>query len=108
MGLRTGIRTGFIAAIVTIFLILIGVHMLMGRLMQSWFRVPAMWPGTWLLIVLLGMWAGSRAVSQVKARSWAAALLAGGSAGLIQAVLVGAAVYLLDSITMSGWICGSG
>jgi len=102
MGLRTGIRAGLIAAIVTIFLILIGVHMLMGRLLQSWFYVPAHWPGVWLMIVLLGLWAGSRAVGQMKARSWGNALLAGASAGIIQGVLVGAALYLLASTTQAG------
>ncbi|MGQ9518259.1 MAG: hypothetical protein ACUVT1_13410, partial [Anaerolineae bacterium] len=96
MGLRTGARAGLIAAVVTIFLILIGVHMLMGRLAQSWFRVPAMWPGVWLMIVLLGLWAGSRVVSQMQTRSWGTTLAAGASAGVIQGALVGTALYILS------------
>lgn len=102
MGLRTGARAGLIAAVVTIFLILIGVHMLMGRLAQSWLRVPAAWPGVWLTIVLLGLWAGSRAVSQMKTRSWSTALAAGASAGVIQGALVGTALYILSSVTQAG------
>lgn len=102
MRLRTGIRTGLIIGGVTIFLILIGVPTLAGGLVQNWFKVPEPEPGAWFLLAVMGLWAGWRAATGLKERSWGLTAQAGIAAGAVHALLIGALVYVLGLTIQAG------
>jgi ABC-type branched-subunit amino acid transport system permease subunit len=132
MTIGTGLRRGLAIAIIDIFILLLGVTALVGRIVSGWFRLSSEAPGAWLLLAGLALWGGVTVSRSARSRSWAGGgsaaraavgvtgshsasslswealvggLLAGAVPGLIVAIFVWGVSFLLNlGIAVREWL----
>ncbi len=98
MVIPSGLRNGLTTAIVSVFLILIGVTTLMGTLLGEWFGLTSKSVGAWLLLLFVAFMAGVRAVKSARCAGWGDAMLAGLAAGVAHAAPMGLFIGLLGAL----------
>jgi len=107
--LRSGLRTGIVLSIVTVFLVLIGFNVIAGGLIGDLLghKDPAsieLFGLTWaaldmlIFLGLLGVWAGAAGARHQSPDSWPGALLSGTLSGLLVGLMTAGLAYLLGSL----------
>ena len=51
MDIRSGLRAGILAGLINIFIVLLGLQVLVGTIVQGWFDLPSQGLGAWLLLL---------------------------------------------------------
>jgi branched-chain amino acid transport system permease protein len=98
---RSGLKSGFAAGIVNVFIVLLGVHALVGGMLAGWFSLSSRWPGAWLVLWTVAWLGGTRAVRE-QLGEWRGITLAGLSAGLAHGLTLAVVVGALASLTTGG------
>jgi ABC-type branched-subunit amino acid transport system permease subunit len=99
-GVRSGLKSGFAAGIVNAFIVLLGVHVLLGDMLADWFSLPSQGLGAWLLLLAVAWWGGARIVQDPS--GWRDVSLAGLMAGLAHGLTLGVLVGVLAALTVGG------
>ena len=102
MSIRSGIRGGLLVAGIVIFLILIGVPTLVGTMVQEWFDLEGQVAGAWVVLIGMGLVAGSTTVNKLESPTWGQTLVTGAVAGLVNGVLLGIVVGVLGALHAAG------
>lgn len=102
MNIRSSLRGGLLAGVINLFIILLGLTILLGRLIGGWFGLTSQRPGAWILLLLIAFWGGRRAVQRASDGSWRDTVVAGLVIGASHAVLLGAFTWLVSALTNSG------
>ena len=100
-GVRSGLKSGFVTGIVNAFVVLLGVHVLVGNVLAGWFSLPSHGLGAWLLLLAVAWWGGARAVRE-QPGGWRDVSFAGLVAGLAHGLTMGVLVGVLASLTVGG------
>ncbi len=99
MDIGAHIRRGFLTGLSVIFILLLGVQNLVGRLLKDWLKLPSETAGAWVLLLTIALLTGASAARRADQRSWGTALvgglLTGGSAALPIALFVGVVSHLI-------------
>jgi branched-chain amino acid transport system permease protein len=100
-GVRSSIRSGLVAGVVNIFIVLLGVTGLVGTIVAGWFSTSSKLPGAWILLLAVAFFGGARAARSAQTATWRdvsiVGLAAGTSHGVILAVLVGVLASLVEA-----------
>lgn len=102
MNIRPGLRDGLVTGIINIFMILLGLTVLVGTIVQEWFSLPTQAIGAWLLLLAIAMYGGAKPARLALEKSVREAVLAGLVAGAVHGLLLGLIVGLLAVLTEAG------
>ena len=94
MDVWSGLRRGLLTGTIIVFLIVLGVTGLAGKMVMGWLRLTSQQIGVWILLAVIALWGGATAVRGVKREAWGEALLR----GLLAAVVCGLIVALFVSV----------
>ena len=102
MEIRSGLRAGILAGLIDIFIVLLGLQVLVGTIVQGWFDLPSQGLGAWLLLLAVAFGFGVSAARGAQERAprhvLAVGLVTGASQGLIMALFV----LVISSLTNAG------
>jgi ABC-type branched-subunit amino acid transport system permease subunit len=102
MDIRSGLRAGILAGLINIFIVLLGLQVLVGTIVQGWFDLPSQGLGAWLLLLSVpfgfGVWAARGAQDRASRHVLTVGLVTGASQGLIMALFV----FVISSLTNAG------
>ena len=102
VGVRSGLKSGFAAGIVNVFVVLLGLPILVGGIVAGWISLPSQWPGAWILLLAVAWWGGARAIRGVDLSGWKNVPLVGLLAGLTHGLVLGILVGVLAFLTAGG------
>jgi branched-chain amino acid transport system permease protein len=102
MDIRPSLRDGLVTGIINVSMILLGLTVLVGTIIQEWLNLPSQTLGAWILLLAIALWGGARAGGRALERSEKEAVLAGLVAGIVHGLLVGAFVGVLALLTAAG------
>ncbi len=102
MNIRSSLRGGLLTGIVNLFILLLGLTGLLGRLIGGWLGLTSPKPGAWILLLLIAFWGGRTAFQHIQRGSWRSAGVAGLVAGVAHGVLLAAFTWLVATLTNSG------
>jgi len=102
MNMRPGLRRGFVAGVINIILVLLGLTGLAGTIVGARLGLQSQAAGAWLLLTLVTLWGGSRAVREAEPGSWRSAFLAGVVAGASGGGLMAAFTGVAGTLVASG------
>ncbi len=103
MNIRASLRQGLLTGAITLFLILLGITGLAGKIVQDRLGLGSPLVGGWLLLLGVAFWSGSRAARPWVGRSSQKALLGGLAAGTIHGLLVALLVLIISLVSETGF-----
>lgn len=102
MNARSILRSGSIAGLINLFIVLLGLNDLAGRLVMAWLGLPSQEPGAWLFLLAVALGGGVVAVRRAGCASWLRIVAAGLLAGAPHGLLLAAFTWLLGHLMALG------
>lgn len=87
--IRSNLRSGLIVGSISVFLVLLGLTGLVGKLVAGWLHLSSQTPGAWVLLLAVALWGGVRAARSSRLKSWATTCVSGLLSGLVHGLLLG-------------------
>jgi len=109
MKFRSALRGGLVAAVVNLFVVLLGLTGLAGNIAVEWLDISSQALAAWFVLLLVALWGGAMSVEGEEQEGWGhtlgAGLLAGAVHGILLAVFTGVVSQLLnDGADIRKWL----